>query len=115
MRPISKKLRTELEADPYYKKCAASRSAVGGLQCIGKIEWHNPFIYQGKQINEKWAIDPLCEIAHEEIKNHLFLKQDSQRRCLLRATDEDLAKYPKFDWKQLKIKLGIEKQLGDKQ
>lgn len=98
MRPISKKLKFEIQGDPYYDKCA--RAKEGG--CDGRITWEHAFIYAGKQINEKWAIIPLCRYHH--LGDGLD-KRKNQLIALQRATPEDLAKYPKTDWEQLKKSL----------
>jgi hypothetical protein len=55
-------------------------------------------MYAGRQINEAWAIIPLCEFHHLEAG---FNKAMNQRIALLRATPEDLAKYPRIDWSKL--------------
>ncbi len=95
MRPIPPKLKQEMSDDPYYKHCARANSA-----CSGRITWEHAYIYAGKQINEKWAIIPLCVYHHlgEGLDKH-----ENQRIALSRATDEDLAKYPKKDWEKEKI------------
>jgi hypothetical protein len=95
LRPIPAKLKRQLEADPYYKTCARWRE--GG--CEGRITWEHAFIYAGHQINEKWAIIPLCE--HHHLGPGLN-KQINQKIALARATAEDFKKYPKFDWRQMK-------------
>lgn len=62
MRKIPKKLRDTLAADPYYSVCA--RKGLHGHTCAGRITWEHAIIYAGKQVNERWAIIPLCEKAH---------------------------------------------------
>lgn len=105
MRPIPQELRDEMAADPYYAKCARADST-----CDGRITWEHAWIYAGKQINEPWAILPICEYHHAV---NMYQdggdldKQINQRLSLARATDEDLAKYPRKDWKQQKIWLGL--------
>jgi len=97
MRPIPPALKNEMEEDPYYKRCARKSG-----ECNGRITWEHAWIYGGRQINEKWAIIPLC------VYHHLgagLNKKINQRIALERATDEDLAKYPKKDW-------NYEKQYG---
>lgn len=94
MRKIPTKLKEEMSIDPYYKKCARFNS-----ECNGRITWEHAWIYAGKQINEVWAIIPLCEY------HHLYEgldKEENQRISLARATDEDLLKYPKKDWGQIR-------------
>ena len=99
MRPIPPKLREQMANDPYYKKCARS-----SLECKGRITWEHAWIYGGKQINEVWAIIPLCVYHHlEEGLN----KHENQKIALQRATKEDLDKYPKKDWEKEKIWLKL--------
>ncbi len=99
MRPIPPALKKEMADDPHYKHCARANS-----DCSGRITWEHAYIYAGKQINEKWAIIPLCVFHHlgEGLDKH-----ENQRIALSRATDEDLAKYPKKDWGYERRKLGI--------
>ena len=54
MRPIPNKLRQEMEADPYYKRCAWHGRPHPGK----KIDHHN-LIFAGRQVNEKWCILPI--------------------------------------------------------
>lgn len=92
MRKIPQSLKNEILADPYYKQCARK-----DRHCKGRITWEHALIYAGRQINEKWAIIPLCVYHHlgEGLDKRL-----NERIAVSRATPEDLAKYPKRDWKQ---------------
>jgi hypothetical protein len=92
MRLISQKLRSEMAADPYYQVCVRKDST-----CQGRITWEHAFIYAGKQINEKWAIIPLCVYHH--LREGLS-KEENQRIALSRATPEDLARYPNYNWEK---------------
>lgn len=86
--------------DPYYKKCVRNSEGT----CKGRITWEHAFIYAGKQINEKWAIIPLCEFHHDLgiYQGNGDLDKDlNQLIALDRATSEDLAKYPRKDWRQI--------------
>lgn len=95
--PIPIALRNELSKDPYYSTCARANEH----SCSGRITWEHCWIYGGKQIQEKWAIIPLCERHHDVLswqdKGDLN-KTLNHRISLARATAEDLAKYPKKDW-----------------
>ena len=91
MAPIPKKVLAEILADPFYLVCA--RIMDGG--CSGRITFEHAFIYAGQQIQEVWAIIPLCWWHHlgaglDKRKNQLI--------SLLRATAADLAKYPNKNW-----------------
>ena len=97
MTKISDKLREEMANDPYYEKCARQYEHT----CRGRITWEHAWTYAGKQIQEKWAIIPLCEYHHDVCQYQdrgALDKQENQRLSLLRATPEDLKKYPKKDW-----------------
>lgn len=95
MRKIPPKLREILANDPYYLLCAR-RSDSG---CDGRITWEHAFIYAGRQVNERWAIIPLCEYHH--LREGLD-KEKNQAIALLRASNADLLKYPKANWLQRK-------------
>ena len=100
MQAIPVKLKEELAEDPYYKRCARH-----GKECRGRITWEHAFIYAGKQIQEKWSIIPLCEFHHAVCRfqdSGDLNKEYNQYIALKRATQEDLAKYPKKNWEQLK-------------
>jgi hypothetical protein len=102
MRPIPILLKKEILADPYYKKCARRNK-----DCKGRITWEHAWIYSGRQINEKWAIIPLC------VFHHLGEGLDKMLNCWLslkRATATELLKYPKVNWLQ-KIKF-LNKKYG---
>lgn len=97
MRPIPKKLRDELAADPFMKQCLRLQEGT----CKGRITWEHAWSYANRQINEKWAIVPLCEHHHfVDLKKHI-----GQLASLNRATKEDLAKYSRKDWGQIKKSL----------
>ena len=95
MRPIPAAIRKIIATNPYYRVCA--RAAEG--ECDGIITIEHAYIYAGKQINEIWALLPLCWYHH---LGDGLIKWLNQYLALERATDEDLAKYPKNDWKQLR-------------
>ena len=70
--------------------------------CVGRIQWHHVWEYQGRQINEVWAILGACELHHERVKTTWQVKEAFERRSLELASKEDLAKYPRFNWLQRK-------------
>lgn len=96
---IPKTLRNDISADPYYLKCCRATT----WACRGRITLEHVWIYGGRQIQEKWAIIPLCEF-HHSVNNYQdngdLNKQENKRISLARATPEDLAKYPKKDFKK---------------
>ena len=93
MRPIPEKMRKEMSEDLYMKKCCLSNSPA--------VEWHHVWKYAGQQINEKWAIMPLSKWYHIGVHSNKEVQEKVQYLSLLRATEKDLEKYPKKDWKQL--------------
>jgi len=97
MRPIPKKLRSELACDPFMSRCILSASGIH--HCCKGIEWHHPWTYNKKQINERWSIVPLCPEMHK--KERLY-RPLIELVSILRATPEELEKYPAFDWEQRK-------------
>lgn len=97
MRPLSEKLRLDFTADPNYAFCALRDG-----QCSSKVEWHHVFTYAGRQINERWAIVPACQYHHRNVSKY---GDCFKLVALLRATDEELAKYPKFDFPALRFSL----------
>jgi hypothetical protein len=95
MRPIPQKLKEEMSADPYYKQCLRRKEGT----CSGRITWEHCWIYAGKQINEKWAIIPLCWYHHlgdglDKLLNEWF--------SISRMVKSDEEKYPRKNWKQLR-------------
>ena len=105
MRPIPQKLKQEMEADPFYKQCARKPDG----NCKGRITWEHAIIYAGKQLNEKWAIIPLCAYHHavDEYQDCGDLwKERNQWIAINRATNEELEKISKVvDYKFFKNKL----------
>ena len=62
-------------------------------------------MYGGKQIPDKWAIVVLCEWAHGVGKYAIgggLNKRINEWLALMHASTDDLAKYPKKDWMQMK-------------
>ena len=88
MRPIPPKLKSEMEKDPFYRRCAVT----GKTKDMTKIEWHHNLIYAGRQVNEKWCIIPLAYEVHDKIQKY---KEIVDWIMLNRATDDDLRRYSK--------------------
>lgn len=85
-RGIPEKLGQEMSEDPYYQICARENG-----DCGGRMTWEHVFLYAGKQIQEKWAIIPLCWRHHLGDK---LVKKINREIALRRATLEDLGGYP---------------------
>lgn len=105
-------MRQELEGLERMKRCAlAPVQDIYGL-CSGRIrnpEWHHPWIYAGKQINELWAIVAGCSHHHGMVTKDGAVRMAFEAASLMLATEADLAKYPRKDWSQIKKTLGITK------
>ena len=97
---IPKKLLNEILSDPFYQKCIRYKD---GGDCDGRITFEHSLIYQGQQVQEKFAIVPLCE-HHHSIGKHMedgdLQKDYGQWVALNRATEQDFQKYYKSDWRQ---------------
>lgn len=90
--------------DPAYHTCMRNAMFNDHI-CRGRLTLEHAFIWNGKQINEKWAIMSLCAWGHDvdEYQDGGNLdKRKNEYCCLMRATEEDLAKYPGRDWDQLR-------------
>jgi hypothetical protein len=101
MRAIPQKLKAEIDTEPFYKRCVLT----GRKQVV----IHHAFIYSGKQINELWAFAPLAPDLHTggaaSAHRSQLTRELVQLLCLQRASAQDLAKYPRTDWRQLKTYL----------
>jgi len=105
VRKIPDKLRKKIAEDSYYHNCLRKKEG----DCLGRITWEHCWIYAGKQINEKWAIIPLC--VHHHLGSGMN-KELNQWFSIKRATKKDLEKYPKKNWSQI-IKY-LTKKYGNK-
>ena len=94
MRPIPPQLRAEIAKDPFMQKCCYTGETKD-------ITWEHCWIYSGRQINEKWAIVPLVK-RYNTNAMPIKIKNWCRWVSLMRASKEDLAKYPKKNWLQEK-------------
>lgn len=101
MRPIPPAHRKIIDSDPYYRKCCLTG------ETAGKIDLHHSFEYKGSQISELWAYMPIISRKHspqgdaDSVHRCKVTMEKVQYLSLLRATEADLKKYPKKNWKQL--------------
>ena len=93
MRAIPPKMRKEIADDPYMERCIVTGDTLN-------VSWEHCWTYAGKQINEPWAIVPLRRDLNVNMEGKV--KDFCRLASLNRATPEDLAKYPKVDWVQIK-------------
>jgi len=89
MKKIPEHLRKEIETDPFYRQCSRWRD--GG--CDGRITIEHTIIFASRQLNEKFALIPLCEY-HHAVNLYLDGKGLDKRKnvwiALNRATDEEI-------------------------
>lgn len=93
MRKISPRVKAKILADRFYEKCARH-----GPECKGRITWEHTLIYAGKQIDEAWAIIPLCAYHHEVDQFQDCGDLDKEINvwiALNRATESELKTYSK--------------------
>ena len=97
-----------MSEDPYYQKCAR-KELLNDHECepdplTGKlIEWEHTHYWQGKQLQEKWAIIPICWLVH---RGGELNKEINEWIALNRATDDELEKISKVvDYQRLKVYL----------
>lgn len=91
MNNIPLSLRKRISAKPYYKRCA--RAGFHGHECGGRITYEHALIHAGKQVQEEFAIVPLCAKAHgvdQYQDGGDFDKDINVWIALNRATDEEL-------------------------
>lgn len=89
MRPIPAKLRAEIDSDPYYKVCARADEG----DCAGRITIEHALTFSGRQLNEKWALLPICSYHHGVNEYQDCGKMNKEKHVWLalnRATDEEL-------------------------
>ena len=112
MRSIPQKLRKDMSQDPYYKTCA--RAADGG--CDGRVTWEHAIEFRGRQLNEKWAIIPLCEYHHSVDKYQDtggLDKEINVHIAINRATDDELIAVSRsVDYIALRERLNKKYRLG---
>ncbi len=113
MRPIPLGLRMSLQDDPFMSACIQDNMDCRGMhgEYPGRVEWDHVFTYQGRQLNEWWAICPACWYHH---RGGGLDREYSQFVALSRLSDEQLKevqkKYPRFDW--IKLKTRLQKKYG---
>lgn len=98
---IPKPLLQEILSDKYYKKCVRHEEK----RCKGRVTFEHVWIYAGKQVQEKWAIIPLCEYHHDVLSYQDrgdLIKDLNEYYSINRMTEADMQKYDRYDWKQRK-------------
>ncbi len=100
MHPIPPKIRAELAADPFMKRCFRWQEH----ECQGRVEWEHAWIYAGRQVQERWAIIPCCTFHH---RGEGLDKNLNRYAAILRMTDDEWARaridYAKTEWIQQRL------------
>jgi len=112
MRLIPPKHRAVIDTDPYFSRCAREAIFHDHI-CRGRLTIEHALIFAGKQVAEIWAYVPLCAYAHDvdEFQDCGILdKRKNEYLALIRATQNELDKYPTSGWEQ---KLKYLKKLYD--
>lgn len=91
MNNVPPRLRKQLAADPEYARCALAGHP--DHECGGRVTWEHAIIVAGKQVQERWAIVPVCA-AGQEVDDyqdaHTMDKDMNKWVALNRATDDEL-------------------------
>ena len=92
MNNMPPKLRKEMSEDPFYSKCLRCKEG----ECGGRITWEHCWTYKKRQIQEKWAIIPLCWWHHLGAGLN---KNMNRWFSINRMTEADEKKYNRKNWK----------------
>lgn len=86
-----------MERDPFYRRCCLTHGGrvTPNVFDQERIEWHHNLIYAGKQVQKKWAILPIVKRLHDKMVGEV--KERCDWIMLNRATDEELAEFPRAD------------------
>lgn len=104
MRPLSYRVRKVINTDPFYRTCVITGWTDQYCKSIRSklyISIEHALEYAGKQIDEPWALVGLRNDLNTSAMP-LERKEKCRIVCLVRATENDLKKYPKKDWSQMK-------------
>lgn len=100
MRRIPDRMRSRVLAYARRHPCLR-REAFRDHECRGRTTLEHALIYAGRQVNEDWAIVPLCAYAHsvDEWQDRGILdKEKNEYLALSRMPAEALAVYPRSSW-----------------
>lgn len=96
--PIPPKVRAAIADDPFMALCVYERQDAPNHDCSGRIEWEHAILYNGKRLNEPWAIIPCCTNHN---RGNAMVKEYNRYIALLRADIDDITRrYPKRNWRQ---------------
>jgi len=92
MRKIPLNIRKQISEDNFYRTCCVADEI-----CFGKIEIHHNMIYAGKQVDDLFALLPVCLYHHEREKcREIGDKLD--KVMISRMTIEDEKKFDRINW-----------------
>ncbi|MHA1401637.1 MAG: hypothetical protein ACTSQE_14905 [Candidatus Heimdallarchaeaceae archaeon] len=97
MRPISPKIKKHISEDEFYEVCCREEEG----DCDGGITMEHALIYAGRQIDEIFAIIPVCEYHHGVNQYQGGGKLDKKKHewiAISRMTTADRIKYSKRPW-----------------
>lgn len=88
MRPIPPEMKLSMAQNPFYRKC-----------CVPKcnshhVEWHHQLAFGGQQVNEEFAILPLCK-HHHSLADTRYMEDLLDYIMLSRATKDEIERYSK--------------------
>jgi len=92
MRRIPASIRKQIDADPFYKTCIRIHEG----DCAGRITIEHSLLIAGRQCDELFSLLPICWHHHLETNN----KRYNEWVALNRATDAELDKFKKANWRQ---------------
>jgi hypothetical protein len=91
--PIPEDVREKLSNDLRMKRCSISDN-----ECSGDIEWHHNITFQGKRLDEAWAIVSVCKFHQDHEARH-DISEKLLRVSLNRASYNELSRISKeFDY-----------------
>ena len=107
MRPISPKVKKQIEADPAYKVCMLR--AFPTHVCGGRLTREHALIFGGRQVDTKFAIISCCAKGQEVDQfqdAHTMDKKLNVWVALNRATDDELSAISKVvDYRRMREQL----------
>lgn len=99
MRKLSTKSKRAIETDEFYEKCCRRDEG----DCKGRITIEHALIYASRQIDEPFALLPVCAYHHAVDEYQDCGKLDKKKHewiAISRMTPEDKEKYNKRNWDQ---------------
>lgn len=80
MRRLSDETRKRIDTDLFYRRCCLYDKT-----CSGPLQQHHNLIYAGRQVDDFWAILPLCQ-SHHEVADRKDVKKKLNAIMLSRAS-----------------------------